>query len=73
MEIAREVARRGRNLAPGAVADTMIIIAYHMLRHVTHYKDLRASYFDERDKRAVVRRSVNRLERIGTDRVGAPG
>ncbi len=47
----REVARRGRGLAPVAVAHTMIIIAYHMLRHGTHCKDLGASYFDERDKR----------------------
>jgi len=48
-----------------AVAHSSIIVAYHMLRHGTYYKDLGSGYFDERDKRAVVRRSVHRLERLG--------
>jgi transposase len=59
----RLAARRGRNRAAVAVAHSSI--AYPMLRHSTHYKDLGGGYFDERDKRAVVRRSVHRLERLG--------
>lgn len=61
----RLAARRGRNRAAVAVAHTIITIVYCMLRDGTHYQDLGAAYFDQRDRQAVVRRSIRRLERLG--------
>jgi len=36
-----------------------------MLSTGTLYEDLGATWFDERDRRAIVRRSVQRLEGLG--------
>jgi len=41
------------------------VIAYHLLRYGTDYHDLGPHYFDERDRRAVERRLVRRLEGLG--------
>ena len=43
----------------------ILVIAYHLLRHGTDYHDLGPQYFDERDRRAVERRLVRRLEGLG--------
>jgi hypothetical protein len=40
-------------------------MVYHLLRDGTEYEDLGASYFDERDRVAVERRLVRRLEQLG--------
>ena len=61
----RLAARRGRKRAITAIAHTVLKIIYHLLRHGTEYHDLGADYFDQRDKRYIVRRSVKRLERLG--------
>lgn len=58
-------ARRGGNRAAVAVAHTILVTAYYMLRNGTPYQDLGEAYFDERDKQATVRRTVQRLERLG--------
>jgi transposase len=61
----RLAARRGRNKAAVAVGHTILVIAYHLLRRGTEYDDLGPRYFDERDRHAVERRLVRRLERLG--------
>ncbi len=61
----RLAARRGAKRAIVAVAHTMLVTIYHMLSGGTSYHDLGANYFEERDPKAVVRRSVQRLERLG--------
>lgn len=61
----RLAARRGAKRAAVAVGHTILIIAYHILKEGTIYKDLGANYFDERDKAATVRRAVRRLENLG--------
>jgi transposase len=61
----RLAARRGKSRAAVAVGPTMLIIAYHLLRDGTGYHDLGPRYFDERDRRAVERRLVHRLEGLG--------
>jgi transposase len=61
----RLAARRGRKRALLAVAHTILVIAYHLLTRQTSYADLGAGYFDERDRRAVERRLVRRLEALG--------
>jgi transposase len=61
----RLAARRGKSRAAVAVGHTILVIAYHLLRDGTDYHDLGPRYFDERDRRAVQRRLVHRLEGLG--------
>ncbi len=62
----RLVARRGPAKAAVAVAHTLLVIAYHLLRDSDAvYQDLGVRYFDERDRQATERRAVARLEALG--------
>jgi transposase len=60
----RLAARRGKNKATIAVAHSILGIAYALLRDGTSYEDLGPTYFDERDREQVIRRSVKRLEAL---------
>jgi transposase len=57
--------RRGKKRAVVAVGHTILIIAYHVLQRQQPYQDLGSNYFDERDRSAVERQSVRRLEQLG--------
>ncbi len=59
----RFAARRGAKKA--AVAHTILVIVYHLLARADSYRDLGSAYFDERDRHAVERRAVKRLETLG--------
>lgn len=61
----RLAARRGRKRALVAVAHTILVIIYHLLRDQEDYTDLGQNYFDERERHSVERRLVGRLERLG--------
>jgi transposase len=61
----RLAARRGGKRASVAVAHSILTIAYYLLKRGTSYEDLGANYFDERDREAVVRRSVRRIQQLG--------
>jgi transposase len=61
----RIAARRGHQKAAVALAHTILIIVYHVLKRRRPYQDLGSNYFDERDKTAVQRRLVKRLEKLG--------
>jgi transposase len=61
----RIAARRGKKKAVVAVAHTILLIVYRILRDGTTYQELGGNYFDERDRQAVERRSVRRLEKLG--------
>jgi len=61
----RLASRRGKKKACVAVAHTILGIAYHVLDRRTTYEDLGPQYFDRRDRAAVERRLVGRLERLG--------
>jgi len=61
----RIAARRGAKRAAVAVAHSMIVIIYHMLREGTAYQDLGSNHFDELNRNATVRRAVKRLEALG--------
>jgi transposase len=61
----RLAARRGTKRALIAVAHTILIIAYRVIRDGTTYEDLGSNYYDERDRQATLRRSLKRLERLG--------
>jgi len=60
----RLAARRGRKRAVVAVAHSILVIAYYLLRDGKPYKDLGSLHFDERDRELVVRRAVKRLEAL---------
>jgi transposase len=61
----RLAARRGPNKAAIAVAHSILIIAYHLLKDGGTYDDLGADFFDRRDQEALERRLVKRLEALG--------
>ena len=61
----RLAARRGAKRAVVAVAHTILVIVYHLLRNGTTYQDLGENYFDERARLITVRRAVQRIERLG--------
>jgi transposase len=61
----RLAARRGSNKAAIAVAHSILIIAYHLLKDGGTYDDLGADFFDRRDQDALERRLVKRLEALG--------
>jgi transposase len=58
--------RRGAKRAVVAVAHSILVIAYHILKEDgTVYTDLGPNYFDQRSKEATTKRTVKRLERLG--------
>jgi transposase len=61
----RIASRRGAKKAALAVAHSILVIIYHLLRDGSTYQDLGSTYFDERDQQAVQKRLVRRLERLG--------
>lgn len=58
-------ARRGKKKALVAVGHSILVIAYHVLTRKQPYSDLGANYFDERDRQAVTKRCLSRLQRLG--------
>jgi hypothetical protein len=61
----RLAARRGAKRAILAVAHSILVIIYHLLRDGTTYQDLGGNYFDERNRQATVRRAAHRIEALG--------
>jgi transposase len=61
----RLAARRGGKRAAVAVAHSILVIAYHLLRDGGTYEDLGPTYFDERDKTRVTQRLLQRLHNLG--------
>ena len=58
-------AKRGAKRALIAVAHAILVTIYHLLKDGTYYQDLGADHFDRRDREALVRRNVRRLELLG--------
>jgi len=61
----RLAARRGPKRAAVAVGHSILVIAYHLLRRPATYHDLGVHHFTDRDRAAVQRRAVRRLEQLG--------
>ena len=61
----RLATKRGKKRAIIAVAHSILVIAYHLLRNETSFADLGMTYFERRSKEATAKRSVRRLERLG--------
>jgi transposase len=61
----RIASRGGPKKAAMAVAHSIAVIIYHILRDQTTYEDLGCNYFDERDRQHIEMRLVRRLQRLG--------
>lgn len=61
----RLAARRGAKRAIVAVAHTILVIIYNLLKHKTTYQDLGPNYFDQRNHERVKHRALRRLETLG--------
>ena len=57
--------RRGKKRATVAVAHSILVIAYHLLKDGTTYQELGHDYFDRRDAGQLQRRLIGRLEALG--------
>lgn len=58
-------ARRGAKKAMIAVGHALLVICYHVLDRREGYHELGENYFDERQRQAVEKRLVHRLEKLG--------
>lgn len=61
----RLASRRGRKKAIVAVAHSILIIAYHLIKNEEMYQELGSNYFDRRNPEATEKRLVRRLEQLG--------
>jgi transposase len=61
----RLAARRGKKRAIVAVGHKILIMAYHIIKEQSTYKELGADYFDRLNEQAIIRRLTSRLEKLG--------
>lgn len=61
----RIMRHRGHKKAVVAVAHTILVIIYHMLKDQVSYQERGAAYLDQRDREQATRRYVKQLERLG--------
>lgn len=61
----RIAARRGANKAAVAVAHSMLVIIYSMLKNHLPYQEMGADYFAKVNSKAIERRAVKQLEMLG--------
>lgn len=61
----RIAGRRGKKRAIVAVAHSILVMSYHMIKRKEPYKELGNTFFDKRDMVKVTNRLVGRLEKLG--------
>lgn len=61
----RLAGRRGKKRAIVAVAHSILVIAYHLIKRNEPYRELGGDYFDKRRPEATANRLVRRLEHLG--------
>ena len=61
----RLASQRGRKRATMAVAHTLLIIAYHIVKERCTYNELGADYFDQLNGQYLVKRFTSRIEMLG--------
>jgi transposase len=61
----RLAGRRGKKRAAVAVAHTLLVVIFHLLKGKATYQELGADYLDRLDQDRVTRGLVRRLERLG--------
>ena len=57
--------RRGKKRAMVAVAHSLLVAIYHMIKDGTLHHDLGSDHFERLDRGQIARRAVRRLERLG--------
>ena len=63
----RLVVRRGRNRATVAVAHSMLIAIYHMLKDHVPFHDLGAEYYNQFNREQKIKSYVKKLEKLGVN------
>lgn len=61
----RLVVRRGKNRATVAVAHTMLIAIFHMLKDNRHFEDLGAEYYNQFNRERKINAYLKKLEKLG--------
>ena len=61
----RLAGRRGKKKAILAVAHSILVIAYHLIKRQEPYRELGGDYFDQRRPEATAKRLVKRLQQLG--------
>lgn len=61
----RLTARLGRKKAAVAVAHSIVVIVYYLLKRGEYYKELGGDYFSKLDQEAIKRRALRQLESLG--------
>lgn len=61
----RVASRRGKPRAAIAVGHALLVTGYYLVTRQCSYQDLGNSYFDDRNREALKRRAVRRLEQLG--------
>ncbi len=61
----RLAARRGAKRAIMAVAHSILVIVYSLLKNGGEYRELGSNYFDERKRMSTIHRAVRRIEGLG--------
>lgn len=61
----RVMRHRGHKKAVVAVAHTILVVIYHLLKDHVPYQELGAAYLEQRDREHATRRHVKQLERLG--------
>jgi transposase len=61
----RLCARRGPKRALTAVAHSMIVVGFYLIKHDLRFNDLGADFFDRRNREQAIRRAVKRLTALG--------
>ena len=61
----RIAARRGKKRAAVAVAHSLLVAVYHVLRDGVVFQDLGPTHFERRNRDAILQRSLRRLKALG--------
>ena len=61
----RLAARRGKKRALVAVGHTILVVAYHLLKHKTTYQEPGGDFFERLDPERLTRSLVRRLQKLG--------
>ena len=64
-QFGRITARRGKKRAIMAVAHSLLVTIYHMLKNKTKFKDLGHDYFDRLNSKKLIKYHTKRLESLG--------
>lgn len=68
----RIAARRGGKRALIAIAHTMLIAIYHMLKEKVPYYELGADYYSVKNQEKLIKRNLRSLEKLGVDVIIQP-